>query len=437
MIILGAGLAGLSAAYHLDGSVVYEQSSRVGGHAKSIVRDGFVFDEGIHVLHTKNDYVLNLLNGPAHSGLETHEREAWIYHYNAYTRYPFQANTYGLPPDIVKECLLGFIQNDFPQDAIQTYADWMYYQFGKGICDRFMVPYSTKFWGVPPTELTTEWVSVRHPRPSLDEVLTGALQDQTKGFGVNANFLYPEQGGFGSIGEALANAVGRDRIHLNRRVTQLDVVKRVIEFNQGEVVLPYEHLISTLPLPTLVNLIPTAPEAVREAASLLRTNSIFVVNLGIDRPDLTSKHWIYYPEDQFSFFRISFPMNQGPVQNMVPPGKSSIACEIAYGNGRPLDRAQIVERVITDLKRGGILRDDDRIIFQDTVDIPYAYIVFDRNRKPAVQTIHEFLKAHHVWPCGRYGDWGYLWSDEAILSGRRTAQSLQRKLSAQAELAPA
>ena len=425
MIILGAGLAGLSAAYHLADSVVYEGSAVVGGHAKSNTKNGFTFDEGIHVLHTKNEYVLSLLDGPAHAGLASHEREAWIYHYGTLTRYPFQANTYGLPLEVVKECLTGFIQNDFPNERFETYADWLYYQFGRGITDRFMIPYSIKFWGVHPRELTTEWVSVRHPRPSLDEVISGALGDQKKGFGVNATFHYPQRGGFGAIGEALAEAVGRQRIRLGMRATRIDLAERKIEFNGGELVLPYRALISTIPLPDLVAITADLPAPIRAAADQLRATSILAVNLGIDRPNLTEKHWIYYPEEDYLFFRVSFPMNKAA--GMAPAGTSSIAAEIAHGNGRSVDRSGVVPRVVEDLRRSGVLQSSDQVVFQDTIDIRYAYIIHDKQRKPAVRAIRAHFKEHEVYPCGRYGDWGYLWSDEAILSGRRTAVALRRR----------
>jgi UDP-galactopyranose mutase len=156
-----------------------------------------------------------------------------------------------------------------------------------------------------------------------------------------------------------------------------------------------------------------------------------VVNLGINRPRLTEKHWAYYPETDYIFFRISFPMNFA--QNMVPPGASSVACEIAYGNGREVDRASVVDRVVADLRRSKVLAADDAVIFQEMIDIKYAYVIFDRNRKDAVQMIHDYLREHAVYPCGRYGDWSYLWSDEAILSGRRAALAVQRRLISAAE----
>ncbi len=419
LMILGGGLSGLSAAHNSDG-IVFEQDGRVGGHAKSARRDGFVFDEGIHVLHTKNQYVLDLLDRTG-ANLKVRTREAWIQSFGALTRYPFQANTFGLPVAIAKDCLLGFIENDFnDRDAIKNYSDWIHFMFGKGIARHFMVPYSEKFWGVPATSLTTEWVSIRHPRPTMEEVIEGALHEQTKGFGINAEFKYPERGGFGAIGEAIGATV-KDRLRLGMRVTKVDGAKRQVEFNHEQWI-PYDRVISTIPLPELVPLMIDAPADVVEAARQLRCNSILVVNLGIKRPHITNKHWIYYSERDYSFFRISFPFNKGA--EMVPAGCSSVSAEIAFGPNDPLPASPdgMVERVIGDLRRAGVLLPDDDVVFTDTIVVKYGYVIFDAVRRAAVKRIHDFLEARAIQPCGRYGEWAYLWSDEAILSGRKAAE---------------
>ena len=104
-LILGGGLAGLSAGYHSNGTI-FEEKSNVGGHTRSSYKNGFIFDEGIHVLHTKNEYVLNLVE-EINADLDIRDRNAWIFSHGAMTRFPFQANTYGLPINIVKDCLLG------------------------------------------------------------------------------------------------------------------------------------------------------------------------------------------------------------------------------------------------------------------------------------------------------------------------------------------
>jgi len=422
-IILGGGLAGLSACYHGNG-IIYEQDERVGGVSKSETKDGFTFDEGIHVLHTKDEYVLKLLE-ETNANLETKERDAWIVSHGAMTRYPFQANTYGLPVDIVKDCLLGFIQNDSNDlDKVKNYQDWLYLIFGKGITEHFMIPYSQKFWGINPDLLTTDWVNVRHPRPSMEEVVSGALEDQSKGFGVNATFSYPKEGGYGNIAESMASAC-RDRINCGMKVTKIDLEKNEIEFNENKSI-PYQHIISSLPLPDLINIIADVPDDIKDAVKKLRTNSIFAVNIGVDRANITDKHWIYFLEKDFSFIRISFPFNQA--KSVAPEGTSSISAEIAYGNDNPLpaSKDKMSERVIKDLIKAKIITAEDKIIFSDTVDIEKGYVIYDDNRKLAVDVIHKYLKANNIIPCGRYGNWGYVWTDEAILSGKEAAESLPK-----------
>lgn len=417
-------MTGLSAAYHNKEGVVYEKEKVAVGHGKSHTVNGYIFDEGIHVVHTNDKDVLDLYEKLGVKFL-IKKREAWIYSWDTLTRYPFQANTHGLPVNIVKDCLLGFIQNDFgDRSKIKNYEDWIYCIFGKGIAEHFMIPYAQKFWGVHPRELMTDWVDIRHPKPSLEEILEGALHEQTKGFGVNAEFRYPERGGFGAIGEVFAKQV-EGRLHLGRQVTGLEVHKKRVEFNHSETV-SYDQLLSTMPLPDLVRCIPDAPQDVKDAAGKLRTNSILVVNIGLNRTHISEKHWIYYHEKKYPFFRISFTENYA--SDTVPVGKSAIAAEVAYNREtNPLNESheEIATRVVASLKELGIIRGDDEILFTYTIDIKYAYVIHDKYRIPAVQCIHEYLKRHEIYPCGRYGDWGYLWSHDAVVRGRDVALELK------------
>ena len=301
--------------------------------------------------------------------------------------------------------------------------------FGDGIADHFMIPYSKKFWGVNPDQLTTEWVNVRHPRPSVEEVISGAISDQTKGFGINATFRYPEQGGFGFIGEALAKNC-KDRINNGMKATQIDVNSKTITFNEDEVI-PYNKMLSTIPLPDLIKIIPDSPEEIVEASKKLKTNSIYVVNIGVKRSNITDKSWIYFLEKDYCFVRVSFPFNfTHDTDSVVPKGHSSISVEIAYGNDNPLpgNKDEIIERVKSDLIKTSILKKDDEIVLLDTFDIKYGYVIFDKNRKSAVKKIHTYLKMKDIIPFGRYGLWAYLWSDEAIMSGKKAAEKLNKAL---------
>ena len=424
-IILGGGLAGLSACYHGDG-IIYEKTQKTGGHASSHEKSGFIFDEGIHVMHTKNEYILSLME-KLNVDMEIRERNAWIMSHGVMTRYPFQANTFGLPINIVNDCVQGFIENDFvDNEEIDSYEDWIYYMFGKGIAKHFMIPYCKKFWGLDARELTTEWVNVRHPRPSTDEVIKGSLREQTKGFGINAIYRYPKKGGYGYIGKCLTDKC-EGRIEVGMEATSINVKKKEIEFNHNEVV-SYDNILSSLPLPELIKIIPDAPDEVRKAVSRLKTNSIFVVNIGVNRAKITDKNWIYYLEKEFSFIRVSFPFNQS--DNVAPHGTSSISAEIAYGHGNslPTSKDKMEDYVVHELIEANVIEASDEIIYLDSIDIKYGYVIFDKERKPSIKIVHDYLKSVDIVPFGRYGMWAYLWSDEAMLSGKKVAEKYSNKI---------
>jgi UDP-galactopyranose mutase len=292
IVILGAGLTGLSAAYH-GGGTIYEREKEIGGTCRSPKIKGYTFDLGIHVLHTKNDYVLNLLIKNLNAPLLVQRRRAWIYSYNTLTRYPFQANTYGLPIKVVKDCLLGFIDvHNKGNINYDNYKDWIYATFGKGIAEHFLIPYSEKFWTIPPKEMTADWPDSRIPRPELEEVLEGALSDQEKGFGPNWTFKYPKKNGICALPDAFYSP--NSEIFLNKEAIGVDIQKKEITFSDGSKK-RYDKLISTIPLPELVKTIHDLPGEVLNASQGLRYNSIFCVNLGIKNPNLNDAHWIYYP----------------------------------------------------------------------------------------------------------------------------------------------
>ncbi len=421
-LILGGGLAGLSAAYH-GGGIVYEKNCQYGGTCRSPVVNGYTFDLGIHVLHTQNNTILNLFKKLG-VGLVEQPRDAWIYSFKKLTRYPFQANTYGLPLTIVKECLEAFIEtycrrkHHEKEPLYQNYEEWINNIFGKGIAEHFMVPYSEKFWTVSPAEMTTDWLNVRIPMPNLGEVIEGALSSQAKGFGPNTLFKYPPQ--YGIFGLAKALAKSGIEIKLNKEAVKINLKNRIVTFRDGEKC-SYKTIISTIPLPELFKLF-EAPDEIKSAVENLRYNSILCVNIGVDRENLNEKHWIYYPEEKYPFFRISFLKNFATY--LTPKNKSSITAEIAYSKAKPIDKETITESVIESLIDANIINPNDHIEFVDLQDLKYGYVIFDHRREENLTKIKSFLQQHGIIVAGRYGSWEYQWMDDAILDGIRAAKEV-------------
>jgi UDP-galactopyranose mutase len=433
IVILGGGLAGLAAGYGLSAADreyrIFEMEERAGGVARSVTQDGFVFDHGPHILFPRIERAKALIQQLLDGNLVERSREAWIYHHSqqVFTRFPFQHHLHGLAPEVVKDCLLGAMQafidtstrgDDAPPPA--NYRQWMEESFGSGITRHLMGPYARKIWTVDPSEMSYSWISDRVPVPEMEQIIAGAVSSVEDRFGFNPEFMYPREGGIESLSLGFLPAVEHN-LETGMRATRIDPAGRTVTFADGRTV-GFRRLVYTLPLPELVRLVDDLPHDVRRAIEGLKHNSILCVNLGIDRPAISDKHWIYFYEDRFPFHRISFPMNLSA--ETTPPGMSSISTEVAYSDWRPLDKATIIEKTVTALHEAGILQQGDRVVTDGVLDIHYAYIIYDLEREAHLEVIYRYLRDHDIEPCGRFGRWEYLNMDRTIESGLSTADLL-------------
>ena len=425
IVIVGAGLAGLSAAWHLQKKgidcQVFEKEAEPGGLCRSKKISGFTFDHDGHLLHFKHRYVFDLVRALLGDNLVKHERSAWIFSHGRYTRYPFQANLYGLPPKILKECLSGFIHAQTRARAQKDtdFLEWIESVFGKGIARHFMIPYNTKFWTVAPTALTCEWLEGIVPVPSRSQIIEGAVEESCEQLGYNAHFWYPRKGGIHQLPLALARQV--KNIQTKSKISEIDLVKKEIVTASGYRE-KFDHLISTFPLPEMALRIKGLPSKMIAAFDKLKWNSVFNFNLGIEGRDPRQRHWVYFPQKDISFFRVGFPHNFS--SDVAPHDCRSLYAEVAYSPFKPVYKKEIISRIIRDLKKVGILSKREKIRVRDVNDISYGYPIYDRNYNAAREGIVKFLTDHGVMPCGRYGAWKYMSMEDAILDGRRIAEAL-------------
>ena len=221
-LIVGGGPAGLSVALHLEDSdfVLAEKHGRTGGLCRSISQDGFTFDHAGHIFFTRDPYVDGLFRDILVENFHEQDRKSWVYLYDTYLRYPFQANLFGLPPRVVEECVLGFLKawrrshapcgtGEETGPKALDFRTWCYQTFGAGITEHFMLPYNRKVWGIAPESMSSDWIADRVPTPSLEEVVLGAIQPGQGSVGPNARFGYPLRGGCEAFVAGLARRVQR------------------------------------------------------------------------------------------------------------------------------------------------------------------------------------------------------------------------------------
>jgi len=323
---------------------------------------------------------------------------------------------------VVKDCILGFFNTLKKKDKDpQNYEDWIIWNFGEGIAKHLMIPYAKKIWTIHPRKMNFEWVWNRVPRLTMEELLEGALHDNLKLFGFNTEFWYPLHGGIEGLPFSFLSKV--KNVNLKKKATKVYLSKKCVEFNDNKKVY-YEKLISTLPLPEIIKCIDEVPADVRKASQELKNNSVYCVNLGIERERISPYHYIYFYEPDFLFHRISFPMNLS--STTTPRGYSSVTTETSYSKYKKISKEDIIKKVIEDLIKAKILFPDDKIVVSDVADIQCAYVIYDLDHRKNVKKIHDFLRKHHIFPCGRFGEWEYFNMDHSIASGKRIAEEINQ-----------
>ena len=433
VVILGGGLAGLSAAYFLQQPWrLIEKTDRVGGLVKTeILGGGFHFDPTGHWLHLRDPEIKRLVTESwLPDGLVTLQRRAAIFSRGAFTRFPYQVNTYGLPPEVVAENLIGFVEAQYGESGRElrgreprNFAEFILKYMGAGFAKNFMIPYNRKLWTVDPSELSAAWCGRFVPKPTIKEVVDGALGIGQDTIGYNASFLYPKTGGIESLAKAILAHLRNGQVQVQTEPKWIDWKSRTIQLSDGST-LSYSQLISTIPLPALVQRLADGPSGVPgeviAAAKRLRATTVTHVSVGVRRPNRQPWHWIYLPEEEFKSYRIGSPSAAYPP--LAPVNHCSFYVE--YSHHGELSKQQCEIYAVKDLLNSQMIHNADDILFAQANEIPNAYVLYDEEYGPAKAEILRFLDAIGIQTAGRYGQWEYSSMEDAILAGRSCAQHL-------------
>jgi protoporphyrinogen oxidase len=274
-----------------------------------------------------------------------------------------------------------------------------------------MLPYNARLWGVDPSEITSEWCQRFVPLPELADVLRGALGAKSPELGYNVNFWYPELG-MGSFSDALA---AKTPVELSRAPQRIDRSQRVLVFEDEQV--PFDVLVSTIPLPALLRLLGPLPPAVAEAQAKLRATHLHYLDLGLSVPNPNPYHWIYVPEAKYPFYRVGCYSHFS--DKLAPPGKSSLYVELSDRRAPAAER--VLEQVLPGLVELGLLRGAQDIELTRLRTIEHAYVIYDHHYRAALDVIEPFLAEQRIVSGGRYGAWNYSSMEDALLMGRDAA----------------
>jgi protoporphyrinogen oxidase len=433
LVIVGAGPTGLGAAYRLrelgyEDWAIYERNSYVGGLCASFKDSkGFTWDTGGHVLFSQYDYVDRLVDQLLGDEYLLHQRQAWIWSLNCWTPYPFQNNVRYLPRDELLQCLLGLIRIQGTKDTSENFLEWILTTFGEGIAKYFMLPQNRKVWAHPLESMDKNWIAERVSVIDIERVLRNVIYEQDEmDWGPNRQFKFPLFGGTGGLFSRFIPYI-EDHLILGEEIVEVDVDRKTVRFSSGRED-NYDILINTVPLDKFVCKIIPKKDALMEAAKSLKHNGVFSVGVGIRNPCPSDKCWIYFPEDNCCFYRVTYFSNYSP--NNVPDAQRyySLMCETSYSEYKHEDRDEIIEKTIDGLVNTKVITEADKNLIETThvIDAAYAYPVPTLGRDKALSTIQAYLEERGILSRGRFGAWKYEVGnmDHSVMQGAEAVNSI-------------
>ncbi|MDO5844346.1 MAG: FAD-dependent oxidoreductase [Methanocorpusculum sp.] len=422
--ILGGGLTGVTLARLLKEKghevTVYEKENKTGGLCKSEKRSGFTFDSGgSHIIFSRDTEVLNFMQNVLEDNRDIRNRNTKIFYKGKYIKYPFENGLSDLPKDDLFFCINEYIKNLVAVEKGEVaepknFKEWIYYTFGKGIAECYLVPYNEKIWNYPTDKMSKHWMDGRVPRPPVEDIIKSAIGIETEGYTHQAVFSYPIEGGIESLVRAIEKPV-KDCIHTNTEITKLEKISDGWKVFAGSKSEKFDRVISTVPLEVLLPMLNNAPEEIKIACGELRYNSIACISVGF-KGEVPNISWMYVPENKWGKFnRLSFPSNFST--EVAPKGCSAVLAEITYNEGDEISKMtdeELISHTIDGLKRMGILNGE---VVHAAVDrFKYAYVVYDVEYLKNIKIIRDWVENYGVDLVGRFSQFEYLNMDGCIRS---------------------
>ena len=440
-VVLGGGLAGLSAAHAFASEgvspLVFEADDTVGGLSKTIVRGGFRFDLGGHRFHTRDKAVEDLVRQLMGDELLHVGRKSQIYMNGRFFDYPLKPlnslSGLGIPTvaRIVADYIVERVKGMFQPDPGDSLEDWVVRNFGRKMFDIYFKVYSEKVWGIPCDRISRSWVERRIEGLSLATAIKNAFSSAV-GRDLPTlieNFLYPALG-IGRISDRFAEEINRTgHVHTGSPVRKITHDgKRITSVLAGPEGVLMEvaagRYVSTIPLTALASMMdPAPPEGVLAAASSLGYRDLVIAAVAVDKPVVTDLSWVYIPDKDIPFGRIHEPKVWSPA--MAPEGKTLLVVEFFCFKGDVLWNStdeQIMEHSRVGLRKLGFAEPEE-VSEGWVLRIPGAYPLFEIGYEEHVKIVMDYFSSfENLFIAGRSGKFSYLNMDHAIASGMEAAK---------------
>lgn len=429
LTILGAGLSGISLAYFLQESKtieeinIVEKEDAIGGLCRSIVKDGYTYDIGPHILFSKDKEMLELMLSvlPDKNDLK---RSNQIIYKGRYIQYPFENDLSKLPKEDLDYCVASFKNNPYrgykPENMLQFFLK----TFGEGITNTYLRPYNEKIWKYDPAFMDTQMVE-RIPQPTDEEIMRSAAGETVDGYVHQLYFHYPKEGGIESVVKGFADRLGdKCRIHMNQEIQQIEKREKKFTIHTKTHTFLSDLLISTIPVQELVRVYEGVPQGIKAHTEGLRYNSIMVAFVKT-RKDLSGENFAFMnPEKDIIFHRIS---KMDFLGDAYKSGSATYMAEVTYREGDYTDSLPGVElerRIASGIVRLGFAEKEEDVSLLNLTRHQYAYVIYDLHHKENMSAIREYFAEEGVYLNGRFGNFEYWNMDKVLRESKTMAEEL-------------
>ena len=430
VVILGAGPAGLTAAYELSNSgtpcVVLEQDAVVGGLARTVEYKGFRFDIGGHRFYTKVSLVQQTWRDVLGDDLLTCKRLSRIYYKSRFFQYPLEPldAIRGLGVGEALRCALSFLRSQlFPTLPERDFATWVSNRFGRRLFETFFESFTEKVWGLECHKIAAEWASQRIQGLSLWSLLRDAVlqrsDNQTKT--LIKEFQYPRLGP-GMLWSRMKEIVEERGVPVvvNAPVESVQRQEgKIVSVRAGSETYHGTHFISSIPVRELIEkLNPAAPPSLLVAANKFHYRDFLTVALMVRGRDLFPDNWIYVHDPSVAAGRVQNYGNWSP--EMTPdPDMSCLGveyfCNVTDALWKASD-AELIAMAKREMSQLGLVCEQD-VVDGAVVRMPKAYPVYGRGYQDGLATVREFLATvPNLQLVGRNGMHRYNNQDHSMLT---------------------
>jgi len=411
-LIVGAGVSGLSFANFVgsDDYLILESDTEIGGFCKTVVQDGFVWDYSGHFFHFKHkDMETYLLDRMPQDEVRVIQKESAVRYRDGFVDFPFQKNIHQLPQDEFIECLYDLYFKDEGSDgsAPANFKEMLYRKFGRGISEKFLIPYNEKLYATDLTRLDTDAMGRFFPYADVADIIRNFRQTNNTSY--NSTFTYPRGGAIQYV-RALKHEVPDHKISFQEGLVSVDLDRRVATTTKRQI--RFEKLISSTPFPRLMKMtgLPHNPAD-------LTWNKVLVFNLGFDRKGWEKLHWVYFPERKYCFYRIGF------YDNIFNTDRMSLYVELGYPADATVDVQGARTQVLADLTTAGVIQ-GHQLVSEHNIVLDPAYVHITQQSMAQVQQARAALAEHGVYSIGRYGAWTYCSIEDNMIEARTLAREL-------------